>query len=360
MITPQEIALHLQKNLPLLTDRFHDSIPVTSGSVSSGILSLVLSAGHGVSIGDLIYVNNSLIRNELIDSYDTGDNTVRYTTKDEHDLTAFMENRVGRTYPKGKSIQIDDNGTVRTLNLDPTSAGVPARNMFETDEGVPIIPITGNEYLLEDRDIGLKGFKKVTNVVGNTIEIELIDVPPVPDGIVLIDSILIDIRISIVADYKRAEEVYTKQGNNGNGEGKAYLFVIMLDREPSTDRANTDDLTSLAGSGLKMLNIRQEFAVLVLIPSEGDLGAGEEKQWVYTDLFIILNKCLYGWQETTYNGDGQTVQNTSYYGHSFEWQSRQRLDYEQGFINNDTVALRDINFKQTIFDKGDSNGSIEY
>jgi hypothetical protein len=320
MITPTEIVLQLQANLPLLTDRFHDSRHITSASVSSGILTLNLEAGHNIAIGSTIYINEGIIPNELIDSYVTVDNTVRYTTAVEHDLTAYAEERPNRNYPQGKSVVIDDNGTERELKLDPTSAGVPSRTMFETDVDVPIIPITGNEYLLEDRDIGLKGFKKVLASNPTSITVDLSDVPPIPDGQVFINNILTNIRVSIVSDLERAEEIYTSQS-----EDKAYLFVIMLDREPSQNRANTDDFTSLAGSGLKMLNLMQDFSTLVIIPSENDLGAGIEKDWVYTDLFVILNKCLYGWQDTAYNGDGQAVSNTSYYGHSFDWQSRQRL-----------------------------------
>jgi hypothetical protein len=223
-------------------------------------------------------------------------------------------------------------------------------------EGSPNFTPSGNEYLLENRSVGLTGFKSIHSVpTPTTLTIDLSDVPSIPDGPIIISDILINVRVSHVSDIQRAEEIYTSQG-----EGKAWLFVIMLDRVPSKDRSNSDDFTSLPGSSLKNLDIEQDFSTVCFVSTSNDLGASVSKSWTYKELFIILGKCLHGWENTGYNGDGQALYTTSYYAQVYGWQSRIRIDFRDGYLNRNTVALRRVEFTQTIFDQGESSGSIEY
>jgi hypothetical protein len=356
MLTPEQICLRLQESLPLLTDRFHDLLPVQASVVSSGILTLIFATAHGLVTEDQIFINSAKIRNRISNAEVTVDGTVSFTTENEHDLTAYMEERPGRVWPGGKSVELElPTGNV-TYNLDPTAAGVPTRYNFEAVEGTPVPAITGEEYLLETRALGVLGSKVITSVpTPTTLTINLVDVPDVPDGPIIMDSILTSIRVSIVADAKRAKKIYTQQA-----EEKAYMFVIMTDRDVSKSRRNTDDFTSLPESSLKLLNIMQQFSTLVILPTEDDLGAGEVQSWVYSRLFVIMNQCLYGWEKTGYNGDGPGEYNTATYEHVYDWQARAQIDFSDGFINNQTVALRELNTEQTIFDEGKSDANIEY
>lgn len=355
MLSPSQIALHLQECLPLLTDRFHDLIPVTSGSVSSGILTLTFPSAHGLTAGRKVMINSALIRNKITSAALTVDNTVRFETESQHDLTAFMEERPGRQWPDGQSVTLELPSGKVTYNLDPTAAGVPSPTLFEAIEGTPVPPITGSEYLLENRSIGLLGAKEITSTpTTTTITIDLSDVPSIPDGPIIIENIITKVRVAIAVDSKRAEKIYTKKGN-----GKDYLFVIMEDRDVSQNRGNNDDFKSLPGSSLRLLNVIQNFSTLILMPTANDLGAGSVTEFAYVDLFDILIACLYGWEGSGYTGDGQVEYNTSYYGHAYDWQSRHQIDYTDGFRDKQTVAFRELDTTQTIFDEGDSDANID-
>jgi len=354
MLRPNDIVTQLQDCLPLLTDRFHDEIPITSAIVSSGNLVITFPEDHGLFAGEKIYIDQALIRNRLVSAAVTVDDTVRYETENEHDLTAYMEERPGRQWPNGKTVLLElPTPEIVQVTLDPTSAGVPSSFLFEGVDGSPIPTITGNEYLLENRAYGVSGFKTIDSVTPNTITIDLSDVPNVPDGAVIMEHILTNVRVCTVADLDRAKEIYTKQAS------KAYMFVIMLDRDASNGRSNDDDFTSLPGSSYRPTDIIQNFSVLVMVPCNDDLGANENKEWVYSDLFVILNQCLYGWEKTGYKSDGQAEYNTAYYAHAFDFEARSRIDFEDGYINNKTVAFRDLEWAQTIFDEGNSDASIE-
>lgn len=357
MPSPQEIVLQLQDCLPLLTDRFHDVLPVTGAVVSGGILTITFPTAHNLIAGKLIFINQALIRNELTSIVTNADDTVSYFTKDIHDLTAFSSDGHGNTWPDGLSVTLELPGPVQVIvTLVPDTTGVPHETEFVGIEGSPTPTITGNEFLLENRALGVLGFKTIATVPDTlNITIDLSDVPPVPDGPLEMSHILNNIRVSTVSNIQRAQEIYTKQS-----DPKAYLFVVMLDRTSSKNRENDDDFISLPESSERLLNIRQQFETLVLVPTEDDLGASDTKSFVYTDLFVILLKCLYGWEGTGYISDGEAVYNTGYYAHGFTWEVRQQIDFTSGFENNNTVALREITFKQTIFDKGDSIGQIDF
>jgi len=355
MPTPSEIALQLQNLLPLLTDRFHDELPVTGAEVSGGILTISFASAHNLAVNRKIFINEALIRNEITSVISNADGTVSYITANTHDLTAYSSAGHGGTWPEGLAVTLELPAET-SVTLVPDESGVPHENEFVGIEGSPVFIPSGSEYLLENRSEGVVGFKTIATVPDPTsITVDLSDVPDVPDGAIIISNILTNIRVSIVANVQRAEAIYTKQT-----DPKAYLFVVMLDRNASKNRANSDDFTSLPGSSEKFLNLRQEFSTLVIVPTENNLGAGSTKDFVYTDLFSILLKCLYGWQETGYISDGESIYNSAFYAHAFDWESRQQINFEDGFLNRNTVALRHINWTQVVFDEGESDGQIDY
>lgn len=356
MITPDQIAVYLQECLPSLTDRFHDQLPVASGLVSGGILTITFPDPHGLLVGEEILVNKALIRNEIVNVITNSDDTISYITQNVHDLTSFRSDGHGGTWPEGLTQVININGIDTTINLINDPSAVPHETEFVGEVGSPTFTPAGNDFLLEDRAIGVKGFKDVATVpTTTTITIDLSDVPSIPDGPLVIDNVITSIRVTQVADIERARELYTNLP-----EQKAWLFIIMLDRTASKNRQNEDDFVSLPASTKKMLSIRQEFSTLVIVPTANNLGAGDVKSWTYVDLFAILNTCLYGWRGTGYTSDGQAEYNTGYYSHAYEWEARIDIDFTDGFENGKTVALRKLIFTQTVFDKGESSGEIDY
>lgn len=350
IVTPSMIVSQLQECLPKYTDIFYDSVTVTAASVASNVLTLTIP-GHSLQVGNQILINTALIRNKITAVSLTGDDTLRFTTEDVHDLTAFMSERPGNQWPPGASVTIEN---LQIYDLDTTAAGVPSNTMFETIPGYSLPTLSEDEYLLENRSLGAKGFQEIVSVTTDTITVNLTGVPDIPDGDVIITEILTSIRVSMAPDFERAKKAYTKQSS-----GKAWLFVIMTDREPSKSRNNTDDAISLPESGIAELNILAGFSTVVFLPTDDQLTGTVSQSLAYSDIFTTLLTCLYTWNGVGYSGDGIAEYNTAYYAHTYDWWVRQRIDYTDGYENDSTVAFRFLDFKQIIFDEGESNASID-
>lgn len=354
MIKPSDIVIQLQKELPVQSSLFHDVITPVSGVVASDILT-VNSVGHGLSVGQQIYFTGVLIRNKITDVVLTSDDTLRFTTEDPHDLTAAMTARITRNWPPGESVDIEN---IQEYSLDETAAGVPATDMFETTSGFSLPVLSGDEYLLENRSLGVNGFQTVATVIDDdnfTVDLTTnTDAPSVADGTVILTDIITAIRVGLVPDIQRAKDIYSKQSTN-----QAWCFVIMTDMEVSKSLNNTDDMVSLPDSTFRELNIEQQFSTLIFLPTDETVAAPGVIDLVYVDVFASLLKSLYGWEGVGYRGGGVAEYNMSFYAQEYEWWFRNRIDFTDGWENTTSVAWKVLDFTQTILEFGDLNATPE-
>jgi hypothetical protein len=164
------------------------------------------------------------------------------------------------------------------------------------------------------------------------------------DNMTIIDSF----RIYAAADFKRAQAVYTKQT-----AGDCTLFVIMGDGDVSKDRHTLNDGTAgLTKQDLGKLTILRDFSTVVFIPTGADLSGADAQDLAYSTILIALLKTLFGFTDfaggsaiqylAVPTGDGPTEYNTAYYGHAYGWQLPHTVTYEDGFLQQQSVAFRDI------------------
>jgi hypothetical protein len=84
--TPNDIKKHLRRYLPTLTDLFTVTLSATADAAGNTVT--VTAANHGLNVGDKVNLSAGSVSNLLASVVDNGDGTVRFTTTDEHDLTA--------------------------------------------------------------------------------------------------------------------------------------------------------------------------------------------------------------------------------------------------------------------------------
>jgi hypothetical protein len=364
MIPPKEILKWLQTELPKFTDLFSSKIAV-QGAISSSNIVSINSDSHGLITGKKISISDITVKNHLESVSKTIDNSLRFNTLYNHDLTAYMKERPGRQWEAGKSVTIEGIPGVEIYNLDLTSAGVPSSKVFETDpeEDYNLPVLSGDEYLIENRS--LLGSEFVVTVIDvDNFTIDLTGIPPLPDGDIILTEVVSGIRVVKTVDFERAQAWYTEKNIN-----EAYMFLIMEDVEANKSRLVDDDGNSAALNYEKEQTIFGEFTTIVFLPTESDILGSKAQDLFYVDIFTSLLQVLYG--RTFSNGEGKQDSvvdfsnhgilkyTTAFYGHGYRWQLRDLIDYTDGYINDQTVAFNEINFSQKQIDNGEMNAVVK-
>lgn len=343
MIIPSQIVNHLMLYLPRFTDLFTETVTVNSASVGASNVISVNALNHGFSTGKKIITSGGTVRNSL-DSATLNDNIVTFVTDFEHDLTAplFSDDE--------KYLTLGGFGSV--WDGQHLISGVPNRTSFQVTlpAGETVAPtITGAEYLVENRNPGIRGIYTITVTDINNFTYTLSGQPDLPIG--AIDNIEINsgFRIYVASDAARAEAVYTKLAMN-----KPALFVIMTNVDASKDRMTTTDAVydGTIQDDL-LLRLLQNFGTFVIIPTHKDLSGGQAQDIAYGTLFNSLVATLFGFpfvdtdSRINYvvvsDGHGPSTYNSAYYMHAYDWQQSSAINYESGLLQDlNSVAFRNI------------------
>ena len=341
MITPGEIVSQLKKYLPIFTDRFTESLAVTSASVDASNIVTVASVAHGKTPGQPVVVSSGTTRNPLSASELVGTTHVKFTTKYDHDL-------IRPSLPlDDQTITLDGFGSVWDDTFD--IIDVPNRRTFVVllPDGETTAPAVNETQYLIDTRTGLAGVQVVATVpTVNSFTFDLSGVPPLPPGPVDGLGIISGFRISAAADFKRAQAVYTKQS-----AGDDYLFVIMTDGDISKDRHTLNDgVAGMNRQDMNLLRMLRNFSTVVFIATGDDLSGANAQDAAYSEIYSALLSTLFGFEQTDQvikygavpTGDGVSEYNTAYYAHVYDWQIPGSITYQDGFLQQPDVAFRDI------------------
>ena len=326
MISPSAIMIHLQTYLPKLTNIFSTELTVTGAIIAGTPQTLRLtSVGHGLSAGDSIMLNDSLINNPITDvTYYAEDGILRFTTKQKHDLTEDYD----RNLFEGK---VRLSGFTDTdLNTDHTLVSVPSQTMFEIawDEEVTL---NTHELLTEKVEYGLDGIWVIDSVTSSTINIKLANMRTFEVGAVPQIKSVTNIKIDVVIDEDTARSLY-KEGY--------HLFIIMGDGRAGKDRTIDSDANNLNSAGTEQKQeVINEFYINVFLPTANTLTGAEAIDLCWTTLLGYILNCLQG---VSFEDDSQYYvsflshgsagkYNKAYYEHSYTFQYVYELDYESSF-----------------------------
>lgn len=339
-LTPTDIVKHLKEYLPRYTNAFTEQLTVTGAIMGANNELTITSIAHGKAPGTNIVITAGTTRNTLTAAVLEVDDTVTFTTVADHDLT--------------RPILIDDTKTLTLAGFGSVWDGehdiidVQNRRNFNVNlpTGETLAPaLDGNQYLIEDLARGV--FPIDTVPTADTFTIDMSAYPSMPANTIDNISVLSGFRIASAANFKRAQEAYSKQGAD-----EPYLFVIMTDTDVSKDRHTLNDgVAGLTAQDQRLLRLLQNFSTSVFIPTTEDLSGAYAQDTAYGEINMALITVLFGAPFYTDSaikyltvpvGHGPGEYNTAYYVHVWDWQAPTVIDYRNGFLEQDIAAFRDM------------------
>lgn len=343
MITPDIIVRHLQQYLPLFTGVFSESLTITAAQ-AFGLAVTVTAPDHGLSVGRPIIVTAGGVRNAIVDAWSISETVTRLVLAQEHDLIKPSQSGDPQTVTLG--------GIGAPWDGDRQIVGVASRLEIDiaNPTGETAAPVLqAGAHVLEYRAAGLQGIWSVASVVDNdSFTFEVSGVPSLPtgqvDGLEIVDGV----RVAAAADIDRAEAFYTKQG-----QGKAWLFLIMTDVDASKDRHSQSDAKAANTPGtLGRMTMLQHFATSLFLPTTKQSSGADAQVQAYGEIFRALVAALHCFRpeastqalpyRATTNGHGPGKYNTAYYMHVYDWEIPSVLTFEDGFTRAKTVAFRGL------------------
>lgn len=343
-LKPSTIMQHIKTYLPLFTDQFTEVLTTNSADISAGNILTVSSAAHGKIIGQSVVIKSGTIRNSLVAS-SLIDGKVRFTTGYDHDLTKPTARLDPSTLTLGGFSSVWDG--------EHTIIEVPNRRNFEVNlpTGEVAAPaVDGSQYLVENVPTGV--YIVLTTPDANTLTLEITESRDLPIGVVDGLQMIRGFRIAAAADFARAQDTYSKQGN-----GKPYLFVIMTDTDVSKDRNMLNDsVAELTRKDYLFLRLLQTYSTTVFIPTTEDLSGTDAQDLACDEIFEALLKTLFGFaiDGSMYRAVSVPVSmgpgdyNSSYYTHVYDWQLPFIINFENGFLIQREGAFRDLDYIHTI------------
>ncbi len=367
MIDPYRLLKWMQYYIPQFTDDFSEFTDVGKVVIEDdGRVLMVLSEPANLNVGN-VWLQNAKVRNRII-AAESDDYGVRFTVEYNHDLTAFMFERPGRQWPDGKCVEVEglgSSGNTVKLNLEQTEHGVPNRRQFvaKIDE-VP--EIDGNLYLIENRSFGINGLYEIFEIKSPTEYIlkSTVASPQIPTGELFACRILTGTRISMAASFERAVNLFTQ-----HGDGRPFIFLIMGSRSAEKEFGTSGNIRHNTKKNWVKINTACDFTVIVFLPCSNELAAEAAQRRAYVDIFDILNCTLVTANPNrlffdtakhndsctiTYHGDSQRDYDTACYTHGYDFQFRDTIEVNSNFVEEPTVALRDVYMSFGI----DNNGRI--
>lgn len=351
-LTPTQIVNHLKQYLPLYTSDFTSALTISAAAIGAGNILTVTAVAHGKTAGKYVALTGGTSRNELTAATLQADDTVRFTTAYDHDLTMP---------------QLPDDPDMLTLggfggvwDGSHLIADVPNRRNFDValPAGEVAAPaLDGNQYLIEALPFGVYVIDTVPDA--DTFTLDLSESPELPQAAADSVEIIDGFRIAAAANFERARAAYSEQAT-----GEYFLFVIMTDTAVSKDRHTLNDaVAGFTPQDERLLRLLQNFSTTVFIPSTEDTAGGDAQDEAYGAINEALMQALFCAPIISGSivpylcvpaGAGPGEYNSAYYVHVYDWQLPLVLNYSDGFNEQPNVAFRDIIQTLNVFDDSEA------
>ena len=349
MIKPSDIVNHLAEYLPRISDKFSDSLVISSATISDGrTISCVTPTDHDFSVSDPIMLIGGQTPNNISSvALDVADTTLLIEFASVHDFTE-PNDTIGTESLTCSGFNESEWNTTLSITEVPTDQSVIVT--FPT--GATGIPTFTTATGYEERPLSIFGTQAIATVpTTTTFTIELsTDVPELPAGDIINLSATVGARIAAADTIKRAEEIYTKVAANDD----LWAFVIMLDADVSKDRHTLNDsVASFTHQNEMRLRTLNNFSVVVFFRTANSVSGVTAQELAYGEVYVDLLSVLYGFGGfatdddnssfvTVSAGHGVGISNTSYYTHVYDWQIPVDITIDNGFRFYQDVAARNI------------------
>lgn len=360
-----DIINQLLACLPLETDWFTDTIPMTSMAYAAPTLTVNTTGPHGLKIGNraaLVGVSSPIDISSFTRTGQVGTITVARA----HDRTYEGVTALDVVTVSG-AVESEFNGTF-------ILTGVPDRltltvAMADPGPSPPTSsgPATGSP-VAEDIDREDRSYNRLMAIdtVPTTSQFTVVspitgaDAPLIPAA-----ELRVKPRISGAVSLDRAIETYTAQKTD-----KSWAYVVLGDAQGSRGQEHKNDAVDV-----QTLNTsyRQQvacpFSVIVFSPAINEVAARRARDRM-TDLWAPLSRCLLGKTFPTalgcgnshpvnFVGHGFLDYTNGYYVHGFSYEAIEELGFDDTVGYNTSVAFRDVVITaDPDIDDGDGEGEL--
>jgi len=329
--------------LPILTDKFSDTVPVTEITRSGSTATVTTTVDHGLAVNDLVHISGALSPLTL-ESLTRVDDIVTGVTFENHDLTEGFQ----KVIEIEGADQLEYNGAFDLLS-------VPNRKTFTYQIATtPVTPATGTIIVFDGKDRGYNGVFVVVSVPTTTTFTYILVGTPISPAHGLI-SAKKNFRISGGVDIDRIIAAYSKQPFTDD----LWLFVIPGRTSTTKNRQFDNDTTYSPVAGIEYRQqMFEQYSLYVFFPTKDEIaarGARDEAQDIRRLIFksILGVNFVFQVNETnvylmSFVEDGIAAYTGPYYVHQYLFEITAYINSCDIVEPELSVAFReiDLNIKQ--------------
>jgi len=343
----------LAQVLPQLSDKFTDTISVTSLTSSGTTATAITATDHGFTTGDYINISGAI---ELIDidSLTFDDGTVSGVTTENNNLSLALNFNTKKTTDVTVTV---DNATETDYNGTFTLVSVPDRNIFTYEITTsPTTPATGSPVLYNHTFNRYVGLKQITVVDTTTFTYDIDSAASTNTaGTILAHS---SPRVTGAITDDRCLDSYTKEGND-----QYWLFVVPDTSFTSKDRDILNDATKTYNGKNTEYRLRliENVGMLIFIPTSDEisgLGAYNDLEDIKVEIFkaFLRLKSTDPYDAAsdfvyTYESGDMLSYNAAYMVYKMVFQVNFDVTYYDTYNNGENAPLLNIDLSININDQ---------
>lgn len=341
----RDVIAQLLTRLPLVTDKFSDTIVMASALHAEPTLTINTTGAHGLVVGNYFHLVGTKSPISITSFTRAGTvGTITFSRAHDRVLESFAP-----TITTQGAVESQFNGTFTILSV-PTRTTM---TVLMADSGPTTS--TGTRVAV-DADSYVRSYNRLFSVASITDEdtftattsITGADAPDIAAA-----TLRVKPRISGAVTLDRAVETYTRQGAS-----KFWAYVVMGDVTASRGLEHKSDAVDrqLADGGFRQ-QVVSPFSVVVFAPATDDVAARRVRDEM-SELWAPVCRSLLGSRfpsqlasslcgEVNFVGHGMLDYQKGYYVHGFAFQAVEELGFNDTIGYNDSVAFRDVDYTMT-------------
>jgi len=361
----QPVVKYLHENLPKYTNKFSDTITISSIVAENNLAVATLSSPlpPGTSQVESLTIANAVVAVNIL-NFDVVDGVATIRTPRDHGMVLNFNFKNRSLVTVAYLRTFSDS----TLNGDFEVFEVPNRFVFrfKTSLADGIYPIDGVVL------------NYVSSVFNGSVDATIIDSTHISypvNGIteqtrtVETSELHYNIRITRAADVSKTSDAYTNYEKDGYIQNKYYAFVVAENTTTSKDRNITTDAVATPASDDKYYFMYEDMHICVYAPTSEDILAGDTRDDLEDIKLALLRTLLYYTpvkQYESYNqfslmfaGDNEILYNRDRLARAYTFQCQYQLGIQDGNLTQGTlVPFRDISLLVNINENRDAKEKL--
>lgn len=347
-----------QRTLPKHTDFFSDTINVSSGSITNGLVTMITTNAHKFSTNNYVVINNAYAAIS-ISSFVVLNGIATCKTNSDNGINMAMNYKDNTGNLEVDLIGFDDasfNGTFKLLS-------VPNKQCFTIKTTIADGTYISDGSIIRYSGELISGLRQITVVDVNTFTYQLTNTS-ITSLVYGTPKVYGDTRISGANDIVRANKSYSKQL-----QGKYWIYITYGSSTASKDRNVLNDSVSMFG-GDDDFRIRdiQDFDVNIFVPISNDLTGLTARDNI-EDIKKAIFKTILRFPQLkefsnddnfvyTYVNDFEVIANDAYIIHGFKFSTSYDITFDDTSQEDTYTPFRSIDISLNIGDTTINNEII--